>query len=205
MTGIKPTRQPVTGSCHCGAIKYVAFLTLPHPYNESNVPSWSDQRIYRCNCTVCHKLGYLHVSVADKTNDFLLLSPTNPLEELGDYRINNKAVHWWYCKRCAVRCFAFMGRGELVELDLAALGVPGYVTPECGNNKTKVWRAARDGGHPEYGTYLNFNGHTVDATSQAFDMKALHEQGCIQYFDFKREEAEQSPVQFGKPHQGGGY
>lgn len=203
MADAKPTRQPITGSCHCGTIKYIAFLTLPHIHNESDPPTKKDQRVYRCNCTMCHKAGFFHVSVADKTDDFMLLSPLDPLQELGDYLIHDKLLHWLYCKTCGVRCFTFMGTGEVVELDLAEIGVPGYT--KDGNN-TQVWRATRDGGHPKFGTYLSFNGNTVDASSKAFDMRDLVERKCVQYYDYlPDEDDEQQPMKFGHPHPGGCY
>lgn len=203
MADTKPTRQPVTGSCHCGAIKYIAFLTLPHIHNEANPATKKDQRIYRCNCTMCHKTGFFHISVANKTEDFLLLSPLTPLEELGDYLIHDKLLHWLHCKTCGVRCFIFMGTGEIVERDLAELGVPGHSEKGI---KTKVWRATRDGGHPEYGTYLCLNGNTIDASSKEFDMRELVEQKCVMYYDFLPvEEDKQQPGRYGKPHAGGCY
>lgn len=202
MADTKATRQPVTGSCHCGTIKYVAFLTLPQTHNESNPPTKQEQRIYRCNCTMCHKAGFFHVRVANKTDDFLLLSPLDPLQELGDYLIHNKVLHWLYCKTCGVRCFTFMGTGEVVDLDLAELCVPGYTDK---GQKTRVWRAKEDGGHPEYGTYLSFNGNTVDASSKSFDMREIVEQKCVQFYDYLAEGEKRQPVRYGRPHQGGCY
>ncbi|GAO15627.1 uncharacterized protein UV8b_04806 [Ustilaginoidea virens] len=203
MADEKPSRQPVTGSCHCRAVQYVAFLTLPPVHNESSPPARTDQRIYRCNCTICQKTGFLHVRVADRTDDFLLLAPLDPLRDLGDYRFDGKMLHWLFCKTCGVRCFTFMGAGEVVEADLAALGVPGY----AGKGKTtRVWRAAREGGHPEYGTYISINGHTVDHSCRAFDARALHEQGSVQYLDYLCPGGqERGPDRYGRPHEGGAY
>jgi hypothetical protein len=151
---------------------------------------------------MCHKAGFFHVRVANPTDDFLLLSPLNPLEELGDYLIHKKRLHWLYCKTCGVRCLIFMGTGEVVDLDLAGLDVPGHT--EHGK-KVRVWRARKDGGHPEFGTYLSANGNTVDASSTLFDMRALVEQKCVQYYDFLAEDDERRPVRYGEPHPGGCY
>ncbi|TWU72021.1 hypothetical protein ED733_000391 [Metarhizium rileyi] len=202
MTGLESSRQPVTGSCHCGTVKYVIFITLPPVHNESNPPGKQDQRIYRCNCTMCHKAGFFHVRVANTTDDFLLLSPLNPLEELGDYLVNKKVLHWLYCMTCGVRCFTFMGTGEVVHLDLAQLGVPGYLDT---NIKTRVWRAKEGGGHPDYGTYLSVNGNTVDASATVFDMRSLVEQKCVQYYDYLAEDDQRQPVRYRQPHRAGCY
>jgi len=73
MASQQPTRTPLKGSCHCGATKYILFLTLPHPYHGGEPSPRSDQRFYRCNCTVCHKAGFFHIRPASPADDFLLL------------------------------------------------------------------------------------------------------------------------------------
>jgi len=49
---------------------------------------------------------------------FVLVKPNEPNEELGDYRCNKRVISWFFCKVCGVRCFAFGGEGEVVDLDL---------------------------------------------------------------------------------------
>ncbi|KAJ6443475.1 cellobiose dehydrogenase [Purpureocillium lavendulum] len=202
MADQQPARTPLTGSCHCGATKYILFLTLPHPLPHPHAggeasPPKSSQRFYRCNCTVCHKAGFFHVRPASPADDFLLLSPTDPFDALGDYLCADKRLHFFYCKGCAMRCFIFMGDAEAVDADLGALGVPGH---EKGR-QTKAWRVKREGGHPVFGNYLSVNGHSVDA-GQAFDMRALTDSKVVQYLDCLEEE-NPGPRRFDYPHVGG--
>ncbi|GJN76076.1 hypothetical protein VFPFJ_09644 [Purpureocillium lilacinum] len=200
MASQQPTRTPLKGSCHCGATKYILFLTLPHPYPGGEPSPRSDQRFYRCNCTVCHKAGFFHIRPASPADDFLLLAPEDPFAALGDYLCADRRLHFFYCKTCAMRCFIFMGDSEgAVEVDLGELGVPGY---EKGS-KTKVWRVKREGGHPEFGNYLSVNGHSVDA-GQAFDMRALTDSKVVQYLDCLEEE-NPGERRFDYPHVGGCY
>ncbi|KAF2425736.1 hypothetical protein EJ08DRAFT_722668 [Tothia fuscella] len=85
-----PDRRPYTGSCHCGDIRYILYLTLPPtslvlPARSSSNISKSSVRIRKCNCSTCHKMSFFHVRVPNAPQDFMLLSPIDPMKELGDY------------------------------------------------------------------------------------------------------------------------
>ena len=88
-----PTRRPYTGSCRCGGVKYVIYLTLPR-----DPPSVSYRRgidepkrfIYRCNCGTCQKMGLLHIWPASPPDDFMLFSPLDPWKEMSDYTCMEK-------------------------------------------------------------------------------------------------------------------
>ncbi|POR32201.1 DUF636 domain-containing protein [Tolypocladium paradoxum] len=201
MTDSSPSaRHALNGSCHCGALRYIVFLTLPHPHPGGQAPPRGSQRFYRCNCTICHKAGFFHVRVASSADDFLLLAPLDPLADLGDYLWQKKRLHFLYCRTCATRCFIFVGDGEVVDVDLAQLGVAGE-TAEPGN-RTRVWRVKRDGAHPDYGTYLSVNGNTIDA-GQAFDMRELTDKKIVQYYDYLHDDA--AAGRYDRPHPGGCY
>ncbi|KND88893.1 hypothetical protein TOPH_06423 [Tolypocladium ophioglossoides CBS 100239] len=202
MADANPTRVPFTGSCHCGAIRYILFLTLPHPHSETLPPPKGVQRFYRCNCTVCHKMGHMHIRPASPTDDFLLLSPLDPFRDLGDYQCYDKVLHFFYCKTCAVRCFIFGGEGEVVDVDLAALGVSG--AGQAGKG-TKAWRPKRDGGRPKYGNYLSVNGHSVDAGQKGFDMRELTDKKYVLYCDCLSDKAQEAPARYGRPQDYGSY
>jgi len=75
-----------TGSCHCGQVKYE--VTLPE------VAHW---QLSRCNCTICHKKGYL--GLLGKAGTLKLLSPSNE-SELGDYTFGTGKMHHYFCKNC---------------------------------------------------------------------------------------------------------
>ena len=194
-------RHALNGSCHCGAVRYIVFLTLPHPHPGGQAAPPGSQRFYRCNCTICHKAGFFHVRVASNVDDFLLLSPLDPLSDLGDYLWRDQRLHFLYCKTCATRCFSFGGGdSEVVDVDLAAMGVAGHAAAEAGE-KTKVWRVKNTGQHPEKANYLSVNGHTIDA-GQAFGMRELTDEKVVQYYDYLHDEA---AGRYDKPHPGGCY
>lgn len=200
-----PQRRPMTGSCHCGFVRYVAFLVLPHvapplPYKKT------DQCVYRCNCTTCHKTGHFHVHPCSPTHDFLLLSPVgdDPLAELGDYTCFDGNLHWYFCKRCGVRPFLFAGDGEFVTVDLDEIGVPKKDGDGEGQRKVKAWRPRLGGGHPEMGHYLSVNGHTIDA-GQGFDMRELTEKNVVSYCDCYSAPENEVPQRYGKPQLHGCY
>lgn len=202
MADANPTKVALTGSCHCGTTRYILFLTLPHPSSETLPPPKGVQRFYRCNCTACHKMGHMHICPASPTDDFLLLSPLDPFRDLGDYQCYDKMFHFFYCKTCAVRCFIFAGEGEVVNVDVAELGVP--FVGEVGK-ETKAWRPERDGGHPQYGNYLSVNGHSVDAGQKGFDMRELTDNKFVMYCDCLSGEAHEAPARYDRPQDNGAY
>ena len=134
-------------------------------------------------------MGFFHVRVPFAPTDFSLLSPLKPLEELGDYRCYDKKTHWLFCKTCAVRCFAFIGEGEIVERDVDG-------------SKVEVWKPKREGWEEGKGCYLSVNAHTLDVGQEGLDLREWHEKGWIHYLDCLDEKEDD---QWGKPHRGGCY
>ncbi|RFU81657.1 duf636 domain-containing protein [Trichoderma arundinaceum] len=204
-------RLPYTGSCHCGAIRYIVFLTLPPVslLNSEPPPSRGVQRIYRCNCTVCHKSGFLHVRPASAFDDFLLLSPLDPSDSLGDYLCNDETLHFLYCKTCAVRCFIFYGEGEVVDVslpkDIALAGAES--SSETSIVSVKAWRPKKvdlSPGLPHQGSYLSVNGHTVDARQEGFDLREWVETKAVMYLDHLQSD-DKLPPRCERPHIGGSY
>jgi hypothetical protein len=75
------------GGCHCGAVSFT-FLA-PAVVDAIN-----------CNCSICHKSGYLHYNVPQK--NFTLLSGQDFITE---YKFNTgKALHT-FCKQCGIKAF----------------------------------------------------------------------------------------------------
>lgn len=172
-------RRPFTGSCHCKAIRFIVYLTVPAPIPKvdlSNVGP-GHQRMYRCNCTLCHKAGMMHVRLPTPAEDFLLLSPLDPLNELGDYQCSFGKIHFLFCKTCGVRCFSFDGEGVVDEVD----GPDG--------EKIKGWHAVQGSreGHGEGTMYLSVNAHAIDAGQEGLDMKEWTEHKKIWYLDLLRD------------------
>jgi hypothetical protein len=136
-------------------------------------------------------MSLFHLRLPDSPNDFRLLSPLDPQKELSDYMCFDKRIHWYFCPRCGVRCFAFMGEGEVREV-------------EIGGEKMQVWGAKKEGwvegtGH---GCYLSVNAATLEAGQEGLDLREWHEKGWIAYLDVL-DEVEGNRL--GKPFKGGMY
>jgi hypothetical protein len=85
-----------TGGCHCGAVRFEAELDL-------------SQKISRCNCTICTKIGASGLVI--KPSAFRLLSGT---DSVGEYRVTlNSPNYRGFCKRCGIHCF---GGGYVEQL-----------------------------------------------------------------------------------------
>lgn len=201
-----PTRRPYIGSCHCGSLRYVVYLTLPHqrPRDKKH----GQQDIYRCNCAICHKIGILHVRVQSSPDDFLLLSPGDPFAELGDYKCDSKLLHFFYCRTCAVRCFVFMGEGEEVEVeDKDVLALEGVKRKD--GERVTAWRPKKEGwqeGRLDHGCYLSVNALTIDPEQEGFDLREWKETGVIAYLDTRRSgQPDRGMPNFEQPHPGGVY
>ncbi|KAK1763970.1 hypothetical protein QBC33DRAFT_572916 [Phialemonium atrogriseum] len=192
-----PTRQPYTGSCHCGAVKYILYLTLPHdppPASQRRNPDGSMRQIfYRCNCTTCHKAGLLHIRLPHPPDDFLLLAPLDPLGELGDYQCFRKAAHFLFCKTCGVRCFTIVGEGELVE----------KVVGESGEKRT-VW-CPKKGWVESPTNYFSVNGYTLDAGQEGLDLRDWTEKKWLMYADCLQDRPPELSWTYDRPFPGGAY
>ncbi len=76
------------GGCHCGAVRFAAFLPGPP------IPA------LRCNCSVCSITGFLHIIV--RHSDFTL---ERGAEALTSYRFGTGAAEHLFCSRCGVKSF----------------------------------------------------------------------------------------------------
>ena len=187
------SRQPFTGSCHCGKTRFLIYLTLPHTnLPEGTKPKSKTQRIYRCNCSVCHKSGIFHVRTHDFKNDFLLFSPTDPEQSLGDYRCNEGRLGFYFCKSCGGRCFSFAGASQVVKVKWADLGVSEeqkkrLVKGDEGSlekDEVSVWKVVEK--DPSISTYLSINGHAIDQQQDGWDMAAFTKGNQVLYLDLFR-------------------
>lgn len=204
-----PTRRPFHGSCLCGSVQYIVFLTLPHkPPIDTPLPADSaraHQELYRCNCVPCHKAGHFHMRTVWAPEDFMLLSPLDPLAELGDYTCNSGAIHWLFCKTCAGRCFLFTGKGETAEVDLDEMGVKDKDGGRMG--RRTVWRPRAEGWSEQrgMGCYLSVNGYTVDAAQEGFELGEFTANQWVAYVDCLELHGPEREPRYDKPYEGGAF
>ena len=215
MSASTPTRRrPFHGSCHCGSIKYIIFLTLPHKPPTTSTPpptdnSHSHQEFYRCNCTACHKASHFHIRTARAPSDFMLLTPVDPLSELGDYTCNSGLIHWFFCKKCGGRCFLFAGKGETADVDLDEMGVGvGVDVPVKDIPKKTIWRPKAEGWGERRGRgcYLSVNGYTIDPGQDGFELGEFTTNKCVAYLDcLGLDGLEEREPRYDKPYKGGAF
>jgi len=142
-------------------------------------------------------MGILHLRLADAPSDFVLLSPLNGEEGLGEgmkeYKCNVGKSSWFFCGECGVRCFTVFGEGEVVEVEL----------PDA-KEKVKAWRVVKEGfreGKDGDG-YFSLNAATLEAGQEGLDLREWHENGWVAYCDSLDNEG---TWRFGRPHRGGMY
>ena len=195
------------GSCHCGNIKYLVKLSLPpqkgaHPFDQK-------PKIYKCNCTTCHKMGLFHVRPVNPGDQFLLLSP-DP-SELGEYRCFSKNHAWHFCKTCGVRTFALGGHWVETEVDVGEW--EGKASGD--GTKRKVWKTKgkkttviEDGKEVEnIGFYLSINAVTLEP-GEDVDLPKWKDNGWVYYIDLLSMDAGhpgEPEARYDEPYFGGMY
>ncbi|MCP3985279.1 MAG: GFA family protein [bacterium] len=75
------------GGCHCGRVRF-----------EVEAPA--DLELLECNCSICSRVGYLHLIVA--RSEFRLLSGE---EALTHYHFNTGTAQHFFCSVCGVKSF----------------------------------------------------------------------------------------------------
>jgi Uncharacterized conserved protein len=76
-----------TGGCHCGRVRFE--VTAP-----------SEVTVDECNCSICSKVGYLHLIVPKSR--FRLVQGA---EWLTTYTFNTGTARHLFCKVCGVKAF----------------------------------------------------------------------------------------------------
>ena len=76
-----------TGGCHCGQVRF-----------EVDAPA--EIEVHECNCSICSKLGYLHLIVP--ASRFRLLQGE---DRLTCYRFNTGVAQHLFCSVCGVKSF----------------------------------------------------------------------------------------------------
>ena len=94
--------MPLTGSCHCGAIRY-------------SVDEEAPTRAMECNCSICRRRAPLHhFTTPDK---FAL---TTSRDAVSTYRWNTGNIGFHFCATCGCAPFAegVGPNGPMVEINL---------------------------------------------------------------------------------------
>jgi hypothetical protein len=196
-------RRPYFGRCHCGFVRYIAWITLPAevPCKRTVPPS---QLIRKCNCTICHKTGFVHVRLANSLKDFALLSPLDPIKELSNYKPTGNC-NWLFCKTCGVRCFMLEGEGEVNEIDLVNQGEVDLnrAMIKGDGTKVKVFQPKAEGWKEEEINWFRINALTLEAKQDGLDMREWQEKKWIQYVNAL--EDSEKDCDYGRPYIGGHY
>ncbi|KAH8821388.1 DUF636 domain-containing protein [Xylogone sp. PMI_703] len=218
-----PTRRAYHGSCHCGLIRYVAYITLPPSLVELET-DLSSTKIYKCNCTTCMKASIFHVRLFSAPEDFLLLSPISregaegglKLGEGGlkDYTCFAGNIHFYFCSNCGVRCFSLAGKGELKTVPAESIppapqlylhdGQP--ILPqdvETKEGQIAVWSPKKEGWDEGAGPdYLSVNATSFEPGQEGLDLREWSEKGWIGYLEYWKRSDE---YKLKKPFEGGMY
>jgi hypothetical protein len=75
------------GGCHCGKVRF-----------EVEAPSQLE--VLECNCSLCQKLGFLHLLIP--SSQFRLVSGG---DSLTSYEFNTRTAKHLFCKVCGVKSF----------------------------------------------------------------------------------------------------
>ncbi len=97
-----------TGSCHCGAVTFVAELDLT-------------QSTYRCNCSICRQSRFWPAVARD--GQFRLLSGE---AELTRYTFGRHKNEHYFCKHCGIRLFGIgtdTPVGRMYGVNVGCLGL----------------------------------------------------------------------------------
>jgi hypothetical protein len=190
------TRRPYTGSCHCGKIKLIVFLTLPFeaPYIKPTLSQPLVQLVRKCNCTVCHKPGFFHINLKDARDDFILLSPLDPLKELTNYKCGEKRLDLLFCPTCGVRALVSLlppgdSFGEIVTKDLSDIGLSQSQLKQLGFQDEADAKAVKvcvtgDAWQEGRTHMLRVNAQTLDANQEGLDVREWHEKKWVQYVNW---------------------
>ena len=103
------TRAWLQGGCHCGAVRFAAELG-------------SRLTVQDCNCSMCSKIGILHVIVPE--DRFRLMAGA---ERLTSYGFNTGVARHLFCDTCGVKAF-YRPRSNPDGWSVNARCLDGYAT-----------------------------------------------------------------------------
>lgn len=77
----------ISGGCHCGAVRF---------HFDSPV----DVELVDCNCSMCHRTGFLHMFVP---HDIFMLECGDA--DLVSYRFGTETANHLFCRHCGIKSF----------------------------------------------------------------------------------------------------
>ena len=126
----EPRIRTCMGGCHCGRVRF-----------EVAVPDLVS--VTQCNCSICKKSGYLHLTVT--TNQFRLLSGK---DDLTDYRFHTGVASHLFCRVCGIKSF-YVPRShpDGFSVNLNCLELPDDIKVSMGSFDGQNWLKNRAGLH----------------------------------------------------------
>jgi hypothetical protein len=118
----------VEGGCHCGAVRFAIRVVPP-------------LELLDCNCSICAKTGYLHLTVPHGKFDLL-----SGKDALTSYRFGSGAAEHLFCRICGIKSF-YQPRShpEAWSVNFRCLD-PGHgLEPKVRAFDGQNWEAARAG------------------------------------------------------------
>ena len=99
-----------SGGCHCGRVRF-----------EVEIPD--KLVVHRCNCSICKKSGYLHLTVI--VSKFKLLRGE---ESLVDYRFHTGVARHLFCGTCGIKSY-YVPRShpDAFSVNLNCIDLPGEI------------------------------------------------------------------------------
>jgi hypothetical protein len=92
------TMREFEGGCHCGAVRFRVQDDL--------------STVYRCNCSMCEKKGFLHLIVP--RDRFELLQGES---EVTTYRFNTGVAKHVFCRHCGIHSY-YVPRSDPDKVDV---------------------------------------------------------------------------------------
>lgn len=119
--------QTCKGGCHCGRVSF-----------EIKVPA--EVTVHRCSCSICHKSGYLHLTVEAK--HFKLLAGE---DDLADYRFHTGVARHLFCSHCGIKSF-YVPRShpDSFSVNLNCLELPNEIQVSVKDFDGRNWSKNRE-------------------------------------------------------------
>lgn len=126
-TGMQYMKRPAgvccEATCHCGKVRF-----------KVRVPATVTVR--RCNCSICAKIGYLHLIVAKSDLEWL-----SGQDELREYRFNTGLARHLFCRTCGIKpCYVPRSHPEGYSVNFNCLQLDETIAVQIEDFDGRHWR-----------------------------------------------------------------